>query len=369
MQESFHNIPEELKVDADDRLDLEDESVAKRVEASTFRVGESILPEIPHVSAEPQGDIIIPPGRFAAPGDMKILGKIGQLETESPDASYYFAISASPEDSLDFFVLGPAGEQLPLIRLHAEYDSQIGRHRGVMVVSDRELFDSLSRRPGFDEALHYYQEEIVHNGASFFARRDRESNNHRIFSQRVTVAGEEREVEMIQQVRAGDCVIAAYLNTFSLEHEGRLPETVREARLRAIQARRLHGEASNDIEQPDSALSYMDTVRLFGGIYGVPPRQDDLVMLDGRVASQAEMQLKVLDLLDKLDGYPSGVCVTGMSGHARTIKKLDGGTYGLIDPFFASGIKRMTPEALTQFIASECLGRDTNSNFFFFLRK
>src|SRR5437868_2467778 len=87
-----------------------------------------------------------------------------------------------------------------------------------------------------------------------------DNNLHRVVRHHFDINGQTRNVEMIHQIRSGDCVLANFVNTESLEHaisnntDAELLMTIQEARQAAVNFRRRVGQDSSDIEQRDSPL-------------------------------------------------------------------------------------------------------------------
>jgi hypothetical protein len=179
---------------------------------------------------------------------------------------------------------------------------------------------------------------------------------------------------MLHQLRPGDCVLANFLNTQSLETaikfntDGQLLMTVQEARQAAIRMRQRDGEDWRDIISPDSALSYSDVIRLFSNIHEIPPQQDDIMTVEGR-RDMTRLQLAAIGVLEYLDTYKSGLCSVGLGYHSRSIRKLHGDNYALIDPMNPNGVEFMQTRSLMQFLATQMSGHPPNDNFFFFVRK
>jgi len=209
---------------------------------------------------------------------------------------------------------------------------------------------------------------IVIPDGKFAAPSPHENNFHTVIHQNLTIDGQNRNLELIHQRRAGDCVAAAFVNTCSLELGGKLPMTISEVRSSAIQTRREHGEEFRDIAFADAPLSYTDTVRLFSSIHGIPPQQEDILTIEGRLSDRTR-QIKALDLLEYLDTYSSGLMVTGLQEHCRVVKKMPGATYAVIDPMNPQGVNTMNTEQIVPYIGALMANRPPNSNFFFFVRK
>lgn len=202
-----------------------------------------------------------------------------------------------------------------------------------------------------------------------------DNNFHRVFTREFVINGQRRRVELLHQLRAGDCGLANFLNTYSIEEaynhgvDGKLPMTIQEARQAVIRVRQRTGEDFSDITSPDSAISYKDIVRLFSSIHSIPPKQEDILTVDGRDKTTTQLRLDSLTILDYLATYPSGLCTTGLGIHSRTIKKIQGDNYLLIDPMDSSGMETMNTAQLMDFLANHMNGRQANDNFFFFIRK
>lgn len=194
-----------------------------------------------------------------------------------------------------------------------------------------------------------------------------DNNEHNIIHTNMQMDGQTRNVELIHQLRSGDCVPAAFVNACSFIFDGHLPMTINEVRYSAIRMRREHGESFQDIVQPDSPLSYKDTIRLFSSIYGEEPQQEDILTIEGRLTN-ASRQSKSIDILEYLDTYKSGLMVTGLGEHCRAVKKLEGDQYALIDPMNSNGISVINTEQMVVFMSQLMANRPPESNFFFFVR-
>lgn len=195
------------------------------------------------------------------------------------------------------------------------------------------------------------------------------NNGHPIVPHELDIPGLPRRADMIHQVREGDCILANFLNTYSLERMGRLPMTINEARLQAIDMRKGEHRDHADIVEPDSSLDYKDVINLFSKIYGVSPRQEDLETVEGQGKTQRELELAALNILDKLDTYPSGLVTTGMGFHSRTIKRLPGDNYAIIDPMNPRGLQLANTLGVIAVLDALMVDHPANENFFFFIRK
>lgn len=109
-------------------------------------------------------------------------------------------------------------------------------------------------------------------------------------------------------------------------------------------------------------------MRLFSSIYGVPPQQEDILTIEGRL-DDATRQIKATYLLDYLDTYGSGLMVTGLQEHCRAVKKLQGDNYAIIDPMSSHGVQIMNTDQIVPYLGALMANRPPNSNFFFFVRK
>jgi hypothetical protein len=195
-----------------------------------------------------------------------------------------------------------------------------------------------------------------------------ENNFHNIIHRDVIIDGRQRNIELIHQLRSGDCVPSAFVNTCSIELDGKLPMTINEVRSSAIRMRREQGEEFRDIAFANAPLSYKDTVRLFSSIHGQEPKQEDILTIEGRL-SNVTRQTKAVDILEYLDTYPSGLMVTGLQEHCRAVKKLQGDNYAVIDPMNPQGLSSMNTEQMVVFLGGLMANRPPDSNFFFFVRK
>lgn len=195
-----------------------------------------------------------------------------------------------------------------------------------------------------------------------------ENNFHNIIHQEIILDGQRRDVELIHQLRSGDCVPAAFVNTCSVELGGKLPMTINEVRSAAIRMRSEHGEDFRDIAFANEPLSYKDTVRLFSSIHGQEPKQEDILTIEGRL-NNVKRQTKAVDILEYLDTYESGLMVTGLQEHCRAVKKLQGDNYAVIDPMNSRGLSTMNTEQMVVFLGGLMANRPPVSNFFFFVRK
>ena len=112
-----------------------------------------------------------------------------------------------------------------------------------------------------------------------------------------------------------------FLNTWSFVHDGAIPMTVNEARLGVMNLRRDESINTESIKHVDSGLSQEDAVLSFSLMSDIAPNwEEDVLQIDGR-ADKRKLQLKVLDILDYLDEYSPGLCITGLREHSRTIIK------------------------------------------------
>lgn len=199
------------------------------------------------------------------------------------------------------------------------------------------------------------------------------NSDHRVIHQRVVLNGVSRDIELIHQLRAGDCGLACFLNTHSFTDamrfntDGRLPMTITAARQLAINLRREEGEDYREIVHPDSPIYYKDAVRLFGRIYFGRPKQEDIVTIEGRGKSTLDLQRSAMGIIDKLDEYRSGLCVTGLRYHCRSLLRLPT-EYALIDPMNSQGVQFMHPKEVLFFLVDHMRGAEADKNFFFFVR-
>jgi hypothetical protein len=269
---------------------------------------------------------------------------------------------------LNLYVTGANRERQCLIQLQLNYSDELRRHEGVMVITNGVLYQKLDRYPAFREVLDNYLDTVEHSGQAFFRKWDRGSNFHQVRSVELNIGGESRRVELVHQARPGDCVIATFLDTWSLSRSGQIPMTIDEARSLAVSLRVTAGEDASDIQAKDSPLSYGDVINLFSVIYGRQPLQEDIITLNGRSRNRNELQLDILNLLDYFDTYKSGLCTTGLGYHSRTIKALNDGRYAIIDPLWGDVVRTVETEELITFIADLCHDRVENDNFFFFIR-
>lgn len=317
--------------------------------------------------------IIIPEARMAADvlgretnslGVISIPGQAAEARTER----FELYISKEPDFDLNLYAKDEYGHSRQVIQLLTDYDDRLGAYQGVIVTKDLGLYTRLSQNIGFSSVIDTYLEKVKVLGRWYFEKRTRESNSHKIRLHEVRINNESRRIELIHQQQGGDCVLANYLNTFSFERGGQIPATITEARVQAIAFRNKKREDASDIRSPDSPLSYTDVVNLFSSIYGKKPRQEDIVLLDGH-QSQNIIQVQVLELLDKLDRYPSGILATGLGYHSRTIKKLPGDAYAVLDPMNRNGFEVMNTIQLVGYITGLSQNQSSNQNFFFFVRK
>lgn len=202
-----------------------------------------------------------------------------------------------------------------------------------------------------------------------------DNNDHPIITHEFDINGHTRRIEMVHQVREGDCVLANFLNTESLEHairnnsDSELLMSVQDARRAAVNFRRRNGQDSNDIEERDQPLEPKDVVNLFTSIYGVPEQQEDVLTVEGRGKTQTELKDNALTVLEYLDSYDSGLVSCGLGRHSFSIRKLDGDNYAIIDPMNRHGLQFTDTEHLMEYLTRYISGRPANDNFFFFIRK
>ena len=196
----------------------------------------------------------------------------------------------------------------------------------------------------------------------FEAPLPRDNNFHEIITTELNINGHLRRVQLLHQLRPGDCVLANFVNTCSIEEasnkgiDSKLPMTIQEAKQSAIEIRRAKGDYYGDITSPNSPLDHKDVVELFSSIYGIPPKQEDILTIDGRNKTVAQLRLDALTVMDYLDTYPSGLCTIGLNIHSQTIKKLQGDNFALIDPMNASGMKIINQIQLMDFLATKMSG-------------
>jgi hypothetical protein len=195
-----------------------------------------------------------------------------------------------------------------------------------------------------------------------------EQNFHNVSTREFTINGQQRNIELVHQIREGDCIPANFLNTASVEFDGHLPASIKEARNFAIRKRQEQGKDISDIVLPDSPLDYGDVVNLFSTLYGQPPTQEDVLTVEGRNKSNIDLQMDSLNILEYLDTYKSGLCTTGLGRHSRTIKKLAGDNYAIIDPMNENGIEFKNTDQMVGFLSGYMANQRENENFFFFIR-
>ena len=296
---------------------------------------------------------------------------LGTLELNTHDTHEVrrleFSLADDHRSDLNLYVTDRS-TRICLVQLQVDYDPARGHHQAQLVISNKPLFDMVNDNPAFSDIWNSYLENVARDSQSFIHKWDNESNSHQVHVQDLRLNGEIRRVELIQQVRAGDCVLATFLNTWSIEHGGQLPMSVAEARALAIKLRRLEDRNADDIRAPDSPLSHADVVRLFSLIHGQTPRQEDILTIDGLRKTTAEVQLEMLDVLEYLDTYSSRLCTIGLRGHSTSIKKLPGDSYALIDPIARPVVRILTTEQVVSYLADLCEGQARNDNFFFFIQ-
>jgi hypothetical protein len=176
------------------------------------------------------------------------------------------------------------------------------------------------------------------------------------------------EFEMIHQTMPGDCVLINYLNTESLIGDGKIAMSPRQLRGIVVELRHQNHESSQDIEAENTALSYVDTVRLFSTITNVKPKQEDILTVDGRMPRSDLRNNIEHGVLEYLEGYESGLCTTGMGVHSRTVWKLGEDVYIVIDPMNPNGFTQYSKSQLTEFLTDLCSHQSSDNNFFFYLR-
>ena len=176
------------------------------------------------------------------------------------------------------------------------------------------------------------------------------------------------EFEVIHQTVPGDCVLITYLNTVSLVTDNKIMATPREVRDRVVQMRWEHHEGDTDILNDNQPLNYNDTIRLFQTIYGIDPRQEDIVFVNGQIDRETLRNNIEHGILELLDTYESGLCATGLGEHCRSIWKLGRDMYVVIDPQNVNGFEQMSKTQLIDFLTNLCTAQEPAENFFYFLR-
>jgi hypothetical protein len=196
-----------------------------------------------------------------------------------------------------------------------------------------------------------------------------EMDNFHIRKKRlIKVNGQPRTYEYIHQQRSGDCVLANFLNTWSFVHDGVLPMSVNEARYGAMNLRKDEGIDASSIQTIDSGLSQEDTVLLFSQLSDETVNwEEDVLSIEGQLDAR-QRQLKAIDILEYLATYNSGVCVTGLREHSRTIVKLRGDAYALLNPTNSEGLLLYDTERLTGLLTDLIANQPPESNFFYFVR-
>ncbi len=71
-----------------------------------------------------------------------------------------------------------------------------------------------------------------------------DNNFHNVTRRDIVIDGRRRNIELIHQLRSGDCVPATFLNTCSVEFDGKLPMSINEVRSSAIRMRQEHNEST-----------------------------------------------------------------------------------------------------------------------------
>ena len=303
----------------------------------------------------------------------RILAKVRRMNEKTAELEYYSAtyelsISEDLSRDLDLYV-SVGNEKKPLIKVLADYDESAGEHNARMIVPDQGLLDNLKQNSDFDTLLDGYLQKFQTNVSQFLQRVNNDNNGHKVTIQNISKEDNETfSLEFIHQQRHGDCVLANYLNTSSLERNGHLPMTIREARDLAISLRQDSSENIEDIVLPDSPLNYRDVCRLFSRIHDMPPQQQDILTINGINTSLQNLQNQASLILNYLNTYPSGLLTTGMGYHSRTIKRLDNERYLMLDPLDPVGAEEFDTEEITLLLARLMLGKEKDQNFFFFVR-
>ena len=313
--------------------------------------------------AEPYQNIVVPEGKLESPVTRES-GSVGFVSVENRK----YELFIREDDNLDLWVKNEQGEKRVLIRVRTNYDDQTRKHVGMMKVEDAELFGKFDTSNGFDGLLDSYMERVKLLSSDYLSKLDSESNNHKIRSHEIDLDNGKKTIEMIHQQQGGDCVLANFLNTWSIENDGRLPCTIDEARKLVVNLRTKDNFDSTNIENPDDGLSPGDIMDLFAMINDCQWQEDDVLTVSGENIDTRQLQLKILDILEYLETYKSKVCATGLGGHARTIKKLKGDNYLLLDPQNEEGVQKMNTDQLLAFLTPLMKDRSGHENFFFFLR-
>lgn len=174
-----------------------------------------------------------------------------------------------------------------------------------------------------------------------------EEVNHVKAPLELTFDGEKRYFEQVVQINNGDCVLASFLNTITIEATYQNGITRAKLPMEVTQAREYANELRKVMINPNTPNTHEfftgfpdgDIMNLFSTIYTgstfPDPKSPNYVRVDGSASSTVDAQRDAMELLDQLDDkgkYPSGIMAVGAQSHCQVIKRIDGGRYLLIDP-------------------------------------
>ena len=315
----------------------------------------------------PTKKIEVPEGKMESPRYFLPIGNFNvDTLSENRIQTRKYELFIEKDENLDLRVKNEQGQEKVLIRMGTDFDDQANRHIGKMKVEDADLFAKFEKSHEFNALFDSYMAKVEDLSTGYLSKLDRESNNHKIRSHEIDLGEGSKTVEMIHQQQGGDCILANFLNTWSIENNGRVPFTIDEARKIAINLRLRAGEDASDIVNPNSPLSYKDVVNLFSSIHDCPPQQDDIFEISGENFDDRQIRLKVIEILDYLETYKSRTCSIGTGYHSRTIKQLRD-KYIVLDPMDRNGIQEMDVDQIVDYLANQMHGR--TKIFFFFLRE
>lgn len=271
-----------------------------------------------------QSEIVIPDGKMeSSPPSLGSVEITLQDNHETYSERLELLISGNANRERDLYAQDSEGNESPLIQLQVTFNDATGHHEAVYTQANPELVRLLGQDPEFQEMLDRYFDWSMEGLEAYLTRYDLEGNGHSVRQHTFELNGRLRSFELVHQIRQGDCVIANYLNTESIERNGHVGFTVSEARELALLNRQMDSEKTTDIVAPDSPLNYEDVIRLFSGIYGVEPDlHRDMLTVEGMGFSFDQLRTQAYEIILYLEKYPSGLVSTGMGYHSRTIKKL-----------------------------------------------